>query len=159
MHSVWSQERSRTTRSQLPPVSMMNGGCRDKPVWISMTTDGHPMKTATENTYRYTDACTNDVNFSATAHICAKMGSTHKICWFECWVYCRWLLITLFGTPNAEMNYTAFFFQPKLCWCATGCKITQSIGSVSVCAKVRESWVGGVVEVARVLGTTSFPTF
>lgn len=51
--SAWSRERSQMTRSQLRPVSTMNGGCRDKPAWISTTTDGRPTKTATENTYRW----------------------------------------------------------------------------------------------------------
>lgn len=59
------------------------------------------------------------------------------------------------GTPNLNYlhtvrggNYTATSFQPKLCWCAAGCKITLSIGSVSVSAKETGGWVGGVVEVA-----------
>lgn len=51
--SAWSRERSQMTRSRLRPVSTMNGGCRDKPAWISTTTDGRPTKTATENTSRW----------------------------------------------------------------------------------------------------------
>ena len=51
--SVWSPERSPTTRSRPRPASTMNTGCRSRPDSTTTTTGGRPTKTATESTYRY----------------------------------------------------------------------------------------------------------
>lgn len=92
--SAWSRERSQMTRSRLQPVSTMNGGCRDKPAWISTTTDGRPTKTATENTYRW----------SYSFNKWCKTGSTQNL---PVTFYCRLRLIRKSLTKIMDENMSA----------------------------------------------------
>lgn len=50
--SVWSQGRSRTTRSRPRRASTTTAGCRGRPDSTTTTTPGRPTKTATGSTYR-----------------------------------------------------------------------------------------------------------